>query len=328
MTTSTAAFGAVNVSEFFRGDPETKARIAREVDEICIRTGFLAITGHGVSPELIEELWAAARAFFARDTAAKQAYRASRAGTGFQYTLMGAEALARSKGLETPPDLKESVDMTPDRRNKETPAAGLDPETEAAAAKLEALMQEYYRQVAALSDRIMAIFATALKLPEDYFLPLFQEPMTGLRVIHYPATTVAAQKGQLRAGEHTDYGCLTVLLPQPNSGGLEILTREGRWEEVPPIPGAFVINIGDMLSMWTNNHWISTNHRVAGFDANGMATRSRLSIPLFYNPNGRVQVECLPTCLQPGQTPIYPPVSAGEYLMAKINATRPSQAKM
>ena len=119
-----------------------------------------------------------------------------------------------------------------------------------------------------------------------------------------------------------------MLLPQPNSGGLEILTREGRWEEVPPIPGAFVINIGDMLSMWTNNHWISTYHRVAGFDADGMATKSRLSIPLFYNPNGNVRVECLPTCLQPGEAPLHAPVSAGEYLMAKINATRPAQAKM
>jgi isopenicillin N synthase-like dioxygenase len=328
MNSSPSTFGTVNVGEFFLGDADTKARIAREVDEICIRTGFLAVTGHGVSPELIEELWSTAREFFARDAAAKQAYRASRVGTGFQYTLMGAEALARSKGVETPPDLKESVDMTPDRRDKEASDAGLDPATAAVATKLETLMQEYYRQVAALSDRIMAIFATALKLPEDYFLPMFQSPMTGLRVIHYPATTVAAQKGQLRAGEHTDYGCLTVLLPQPNSGGLEILTREGRWEEVPPIPGAFVINIGDMLSMWTNNHWISTNHRVAGFDANGMATKSRLSIPLFYNPNGKVQVQCLPTCLPPGEAPLYPPVSAGEYLMAKINATRPAQAKM
>jgi isopenicillin N synthase-like dioxygenase len=317
-----STFKAVNITEFFNGDAATKARLAAEVDQICIRTGFLAVTGHGVPRELIENLWVTSRRFFARPDAAKVAYKASREKTGFQYTMMGGETLARSKGVDTPPDLKESVDMTPSRRERDPDLAGLDPETVAIAAELERLMTEYYRQVTALSDKIMAIFATALRLPENYFLPMFQKPMTGMRVIHYPPTTVPAQPGQLRAGEHTDYGCLTVLLPEPNSGGLEIFTPEGRWEEVPPIPEAFVINLGDMLSMWTNNRWTSTNHRVVGFDQNGLAPKSRLSIPLFYNPNAKVMIECIPTCLQPGDSPSHVPVPAGDYLMAKINATR------
>jgi isopenicillin N synthase-like dioxygenase len=319
-------FQAVNIAEFFNGDAAAKARIAADVDQTCVRTGFLAVTGHGVPRELMEALWVAARRFFACADAAKVAYKASRAGTGFQYTVMGGETLARSKGLDTPPDLKESVDLTPNRRERNPDATGLDPETAALAAELERLMNEYYRQVTGLSDRIMAIFATALRLPENYFLPMFRDPMTGMRVIHYPPTFVPAQPGQLRAGAHTDYGCLTVLLPEPNSSGLEIFTPEGRWEEIPPIPGAFVINLGDMLSMWTNNRWTSTNHRVVGFDRNGLAPKSRLSIPFFYNPSAKVMVECLPTCLEPGATPLHPPIAAGDYLMAKINATRPPAA--
>jgi isopenicillin N synthase-like dioxygenase len=321
-----SSYQAVNIADFFKGDAAVKSRIAAEVDQICIRTGFLAVTGHGISDDLIENLWATARRFFASSNVAKLAYDKSREKTGFRYTVVGGETLARSKGVDTPPDLKESVDMSPNRHERDPNPAGLDPETAAIGSELDRLMNEYCREMKALSDKIMAIFATALQLPENYFLAMFQNPMSGMRVIHYPATTVPAQPGQLRAGEHTDYGCLTVLLPEPGSKGLEIFTPEGRWEEIPPIPGAFSINIGDMLSTWTNDRWTSTNHRVVGFNAEGLAPKSRLSIPYFFNPDAQVVVECIPTCLQPGASPIHEPVLAGEYLMAKINATRPAAA--
>jgi isopenicillin N synthase-like dioxygenase len=103
----------------------------------------------------------------------------------------------------------------------------------------------YYAALEDLAVRIMRVFATALGLPESYFDSFLDAPISALRALNYPEQHVAPMPGQIRAGAHTDYGSLTILLPQARSRGLEIITPDREWTPVPPIPGAFVINIGD-----------------------------------------------------------------------------------
>ena len=141
----------------------------------------------------------------------------------------------------------------------------------------------------------------ALKLPEDYFAGVIDRPVSALRALNYPHPTVPPQPGQLRAGAHTDYGSLTILLPEAKSGGLEIYTPEREWRPVPPVPGAFIINIGDLMALWTNDRWVSTLHRVVNPSPDAMGSTRRQSFAFFHQPNWDAEISCLESCLAPGE---------------------------
>ena len=112
----------------------------------------------------------------------------------------------------------------------------------------------YYAAMDDLAARVMRAMAAALGLPEDRFEPVLRHPISALRALHYPPTPAAALPGQQRAGAHTDYGSLTILRPQPGSRGLEIRDpATGAWAEVAAPPGAFVVNIGDLMALWTSD---------------------------------------------------------------------------
>jgi isopenicillin N synthase-like dioxygenase len=118
----------------------------------------------------------------------------------------------------------------------------------------------------------------------------------------------------LRRGAHSDYGSLTILHQDDAPGGLQVLTADDRWEDVPHLPGAYVVNIGDMLARWTNDRWVSTVHRVVN-PPRQLATSDRISIPFFHQPNHDAIVEALPSCVGPENPPRYGPVSSGEWVL-------------
>ena len=170
-----------------------------------------------------------------------------------------------------------------------------------------------------LAARIMRVFAAALGLREDFFAPFLDAPVSALRALNYPALPASPEAGRLRAGAHTDYGSLTILLPQPGSRGLEILAPGGRWVEVVAPPGAFVVNIGDLMARWTNDRWTSTLHRVVIPEDGGLERRQ--SLAFFHQPNWDAEIVALDACLERGERPKYPPVRSGPYLMSKFKAT-------
>ena len=112
-----------------------------------------------------------------------------------------------------------------------------------------------------LAARIMSAFAEALKLESTFFKNYIEFPISALRALHYPKTINVPEEGQQRAGAHTDYGSLTILLPQPDTTGLQLKIKNN-WIDVPATKGTFVINIGDLMELWTSGRWKSTLHRV------------------------------------------------------------------
>jgi isopenicillin N synthase-like dioxygenase len=134
---------------------------------------------------------------------------------------------------------------------------------------------------------------------------------------HYPVLEQPPLPGQLRTGAHTDYGAMTILAATDAEGGLEVRMRDGSWAGVKPKPGEFVVNLGDMMARWTNGRWASTLHRVVNPPL-GMAQSRRLSIGMFVHPNYDQRIECVPTCLAPGEKPRYETISAGEHIKRKI----------
>ncbi|WP_445681256.1 isopenicillin N synthase family dioxygenase [Radicibacter daui] len=309
------------------GPEPARRELAAAVDAICRQTGFLAITGHGVPKPVIDEAWAAARAFFDLPLAEKQAVAPPRPGYPYGYFASEAESLAGSLGQETPPDRKESFNIGPLER-----PPGLTPGLEsdfcyapslwpAAPAALRPALSAYYREMEALAGRLMRLFALALALPEDWFEPFIDRPISALRVLNYPESDVPPRPGQLRAGAHTDYGSLTILRADAAPGGLEIRAPSGAWEAVPPVEGGFIINIGDLMAQWTNDRWVSTLHRVVNPPQNAAGSARRQSIAFFHQPNWDAEITCLPGCLPLGELPRYPATLSGPHLMAKFGKT-------
>ncbi len=303
-----------NLAAFEAATGAARAAMAADLDRQCRETGFLVISDHGVDPEVIAAQWDAVNRFFAQDAVAKQAAAPLAPGAPYGYLGPDQEALARSRGEETPPDLKESFSGRPVQPVPE----GLD---DAAAAFMsaetpwpdvlgfEAAWRAYYAALEDLAARIMVAFAEALSLPSAFFAPHHQNPISALRALHYPATGKVAEDNQQRAGAHTDYGTLTILLPQTGAPGLQI-KRGDDWIDVTAPAGTFVINIGDLMERWTADRWVSTLHRVVARPNQP----ARKSLAFFLQPDWSVEIAPL------DGSDTYKPIASGPYLMQKFHA--------
>eukprot|EP00746_Dinoflagellata_sp_MGD_P009787 gnl/MRDRNA2_/MRDRNA2_120020_c0_seq1.p1 gnl/MRDRNA2_/MRDRNA2_120020_c0~~gnl/MRDRNA2_/MRDRNA2_120020_c0_seq1.p1 ORF type:complete len:283 (-),score=54.17 gnl/MRDRNA2_/MRDRNA2_120020_c0_seq1:132-920(-) len=143
--------------------------------------------------------------------------------------------------------------------------------------------RRYYAAMESLVADLMRVFALALDLPSDTFDAALKGHRSPLRAVLYPEVSEcdfedATDGLVVRAGEHSDWGCVTVLRADPNVGGLEIATRNGGWEALPAVPGGLVVNLGDLLPRWTSGQWVATPHRVVARKAN---RGKRLSVPYF-----------------------------------------------
>ncbi len=179
--------------------------------------------------------------------------------------------------------------------------------------------------MADLVARIMRLFADALQLPSDFFDEHIDRHTSALRLLNYPALLEPPQPGQLRAGAHSDYGTVTVLCADAAPGGLEVLVPSPageHWTAVPMPAGSLIVNLGDAMARWTNDRWRSTLHRVVTPPPEVASTARRQSIAFFHNANWDAVIQCIPTCLDPGESPRYAPVTAGEHLMSKFRSTQ------
>lgn len=298
--------------------------MAAEVDKICRTIGFLVIEKHGVPDAIVSAAWEASRAFFDLPIDEKLEVKPEDPGCPRGYFPFAAEALAKSLGLDTPPDIKESFGIGPLRA----------PEYEIGAAdrefhygenlwpirppNLRRALTGYFEAMTEAGSRVLRLFAAALELPQDHFEAFHRHPMCALRCINYPASETPLLPEQKGAGEHSDYGSLTMLKSDPEVPGLEIRLPSGEWAKAPLVEDAFIVNIGDLMARWTNDRWVSTMHRVVLPAESG--GRRRQSMAFFHNTSFDARIECIPTCLAAGETAKYPPVLAGQYLIDRFSA--------
>jgi isopenicillin N synthase-like dioxygenase len=164
----------------------------------------------------------------------------------------------------------------------------------------------------------MRIAALGLGADEHFFDDKIDRHITAMRLNFYPEQREAPAPGQLRAGEHTDYGAFTILNGENVAGGLQVKTRGGQWLDIETDPKSFVVNIGDLLMRWTNDRWVSNAHRVINPPREIAGDAKRLSIAFFHHPNYDARIECI---APPGEAK-YPPVGSGEYRDLKYKQTR------
>jgi isopenicillin N synthase-like dioxygenase len=298
---------------------------AAQIDEACRTVGFFSIVGHGVAPELRDELDRSAREFFALPDEEKAAIAMARGGRAWRgWFPVGGELTSGVPdlkegiyfGTELPPDDPRVVDGRP------LHGANLFPERPAA---LRAAVLTYLEELTRLGQAVLGGMAIGLGLPRTWFVEhLTADPIVLFRIFHYPPASPADERWGV--GEHTDYGLLT-LLGQDGNGGLQVRSPTG-WVDVDPSPDAFVCNIGDMLERLTGGRYRSTPHR-----ARNTAGVDRLSFPFFLDPSWDAEVDRLPIVERPtdegaaarwdgtsvhGFTGTY-----GDYLLGKVSKVFP-----
>lgn len=304
----------IDFGAFVDGASAGKRRAAAAIRDACEQIGFLYLTNHGVPREKIDAVFAAAHRFFALPPERKQdpAIRVTPQRTrGYQ------PLFARHYANTDAPDVNEAFkyqhEYPPD--DPDIVAGNRFHQTNQWPATLpgwrETLL-DYFDEMERLSDRLLRAFALALDLEEEWFLAFYRKPLTQVTLLHYPPQPPQAPERQYGIRPHADSTAFTVLA-QDAVGGLQVESRKGGWIDAPPIDGAFVINIGDMMARWTNDRFKSTPHRVIN-----LTGRERYSVPFFAIPDFDAVVECLPSCQGPDNPPKYPPLHVGDAITRKF----------
>jgi len=309
----------VDIEPFIEGDEAARKRVARAFGEAFETTGFAVIVGHGVPEALAGDLYGAVTEFFLEPFPAKARYIPEEQTKGRGYLPMGIESVAKTLTGETPPDLCEALVFNAPHR--EAAAGGKPNIWPDEPPRLAPLVKDWTRHMSALTDRLARLSALALDLPEDYFAEAYSDPALVLRFVNYPDQVEPPRPGQMRYGEHHDYGALTILRQDSAPGGLQIKDADGEWKEAGVVPDSFVINVGDLMARWTNNRWRSTLHRVSNPDRGLTGSTRRLSMVAFTGPNENYEVACLPSCMDAAHPPLFEPVKAGDYIRAKLTAS-------
>ncbi len=299
---------------------------AQEIGEACGSLGFFYVTGHAIGADTLNELDAASRKFFALPEAEKMKIAMARGGLAWRgYFPVGGE-LTSDK-----PDLKQGLyfgeelgaDDARVRAGLALHGANLFPD---AVPELKSAVLRFMDEATRSAHAIMKGIALSLGLDAQYFRQTYTtDPTLLFRVFEYPA----GDEEGWGVGEHTDYGLLT-LLAQDENGGLQVKTPNG-WIDAPPIEGALVCNIGDMLDRLTGGVYRSTPHRVR--NASG---KSRLSFPFFFDPGWNAEIVPLPAHANAhddsrdrwDQANVHAfSGTYGDYLMSKVSKVFPDLAR-
>jgi isopenicillin N synthase-like dioxygenase len=300
MTVAEHSIALIDIAEWrTKADPGTARRIVDAFQDL----GFAYITGHGVDPALIDGIFTASRGFFSQDATRMARLHHRNAGNFRGHVPIGQTPGPGGRyetfdiGLELPPGY-----TGPGHALRETPNLWPEP------LEFRATIRRYQNAMRELADSVLSAVATGLGLAGDFFLTRCGQPHAQLRLLHYPPQRDAAE-GDLSVGRHSDYEALTILA-QDAVGGLQVRTPDGGWINVRPRPDAFVLNVGEMLTRWTNDLLPATPHRVLS-----PRDRHRYSVAFFYASSYDTLIEPVP---QPGDTRHYEAITVGEYLSRRL----------
>ena len=287
---------------------------ATELGDAFGRWGFAAFTAHGLPDTVIEDAYAAIKAVFALPADQKRAYHVEGIAGQRGYTPFGIEH-AKDSDLA---DLKEfwSVgrELPADHELASAYPPNVWPEE---IASFRPRLLDMFAGLEKVAHRVLRGVAIHLGLPEDYFARHCAIGNHVLRPLHYPP--IDGPTDAVRSGRHEDINCITLLVGS-GEPGLQILTADGDWLDVPMLEGTLVCNVGDMLQRLTNHRLISTTHRVVNPPA-PWSERSRYSIPFFTHFNADYLIETLPQCVDaehPDRNP--EPITADAFLNQRLRA--------
>jgi len=304
---------SVDLSDFLSNDTTKQENFVKQLGSAYEGIGFVAVKNHGISKDLIDNLYDQIQRFFKLPESVKEKYDLPGIGGQRGYTPFGKEhAKGKSAG-----DLKEFWHFGQfvednDPIKKEYPD-NVDVE------ELSTFLstgKQAYQTFEDTGRHLLRAIAIHLGLEETYFNDKIHNGNSILRPIHYPPITGEIEDGAVRAGEHEDINLITLLVGA-SADGLQVLNKNNEWISVTEIQDHIVVNVGDMLQRLTNNKLKSTTHRVVNPPKELLGT-SRYSVPFFLHPRSDMRLDCLESCIDEENPKHYDDISAGEYLMERL----------
>jgi isopenicillin N synthase-like dioxygenase len=278
--------------------------VAKAFRDACLDKGFLYIVDHGIPPDLTEAVFTETQRFFALPLERKQEVHMAKSAYHRGYEPLRGQVL--EAGM--PPDVKEGFYLGNElsEHDPRVQARLFDHGPNQWPAGLPGFRETldiYFANMEALCRLTMRALALSLDLAEDHFEHFCDGAVSNLKLLHYPPQPANAHPEEKGCGAHTDWGAITYLL-QDDAGGLQVCDATRGWIDAPPVQGAFVLNLGDLIARWTNDRFRSTLHRVIN-----RSGRERYSVPFFFSGRPDHDVVCLPTCLSHGEWAKYPPTT-------------------
>ncbi len=279
--------------------------VAQQLHAASRGLGFIYIKGHGITDQSIHSARDAAYRFFRSPDQQKSSVTISPKHRGWL-----SQGQSKMKD-NVPADLKESYVWG------YQDASGFTEEDHSLRGKnqwpdfvpeMQACAVDYFRQAHEVAFQLMRGFAIGLNLPEDFFLQHVQRPLSRASFVYYPAQPADSGDNQFGVAPHTDFGVLTVLC-QDNTGGLQVQDIHGDWIHAPPIEDTLIVNVGDLLSRWTDGEYKSTPHRVVNNSG-----RERMSLVLAFDPEPDTLIDASQVFGEAHQ-PREPAITCGDYLI-------------
>ncbi|MEM6375516.1 MAG: 2-oxoglutarate and iron-dependent oxygenase domain-containing protein [Pseudomonadota bacterium] len=315
LTVDDATLPVIDLSGLFTGDESDRLAVSRNLGEAARTSGFFYITGHGIPQNKIDALFAASKEFHALPRSVKM-----RNWCGFSTNHRGYVPFEEN-GSNFPETINfnEAWDMS-----YEAPADHPDylagwrmtgPNVWPDLPGWKETVSGYYDAVFGLGLRLLDALALELGVESEELTRHITFPTSQLRMLRYVPNDLPATSNVVGIDAHSDFECFTILLQ--GGPGLQVMNAEDVWIEAPPIPGCFIVNIGDIFETWSGGQFKSTQHRVTNIG------RERYSFPLFFGLDYHAVVEPLEKFRTPETVEKYPPMKAGDHLMAmSINAFR------
>lgn len=307
LTVDDATLPVINLTGLFSGDADKKAKVASELGAAARTSGFFYITGHGVSQDQMDAAFAASKQFHEMPRSYKMKYW-----SGFTTHHRGYVPYEEN-GNKFPKviNFNEAWDMS-----FEAPADHPDyiagwrmtgPNIWPDIPGWRDTISGYYNSVFDLGLRMMDALALELGVPTEELTRHITCPTSQLRLMRYIENDMPQTKDMTGISAHSDFECFTILLQ--GAPGLQVMNAEDVWIEAPPIPGTFIVNIGDIFETWSGGQFKSTQHRVIN------TGKERYSMPLFFGLDYHAVAEPLEKFRTPETIEKYPPMKAGEHLM-------------
>ncbi|KAF9068560.1 hypothetical protein BDP27DRAFT_1326928 [Rhodocollybia butyracea] len=311
----------IDFTDLSSSDTARRIALAEKIRDACVNVGFFYMMNHGVPEDVIANAVEAGKNFFSLPTSSKTDLDIHKSTNFKGYTaLLGENTDPTGRG-----DLHEGFDIgwedasgstnqNPSRDDGEMSGTNVWPDLPG----FKEPILSYYHSVVELGLKLFPLFALALDLPENFFENKTTKPAAIMRILHYPPQSPRAfdhDDSVIGIGAHTDYECFTILW-QDNVSALQVQNTGGKWIDAVPIPGTFVLNIGDQLARWTNDIFKSTVHR-----AINKSGQERYSMPLFYGVDYNVPLEPIPSCVSSVMPAKYEVITAGEYVKRRLEET-------
>ncbi len=303
---------SVDLSDFISGDSERKQRFIGEIGNAFENIGFVALSGHFLSEELVNDLYEEIKKFFQLPQEIKDSYEIDGIGGQRGYTSFGKEhAKGRTEG-----DLKEfwhfGQYVTNDPKlAKEYPDNVIVSELP----NFNEVGKETFKMLEKTARYVLRALALHLELEETYFDDFITNGNSILRPIHYPPIT-SEPKNAVRAAAHGDINLITLLMGA-HGKGLQVQNHNGEWVDAIARPDQLMINVGDMLSRLSNNKLKSTIHQVVN-PPKELWGSSRYSVPFFMHPVSDMPLNCLENCIDEKHPKQFEDITAGEFLHERL----------